>query len=649
MSSPRVVVIPFGVPSESRGLGLGLAALVHASAHVGGSGVALAQFQARRNERGDDSRPPPSGPVEAFVPPSAWRDMARHDTSGDAGTQVSLVLTGAFEPPTDGQGTIRLLAFDSRDGRTRARVDVPLDEERAGATVVGAFEKLWSGLGGEIGALQGLRELAWEPLESVLRAERCALHDPARGGPHDPVAAMLHLGRAIEDAPSARYPVERLSVMALEAAMGSRLDPKVAASAVRALERAVDDAPLHIELVEALAVLLLRLGRPREAERRINVAVATPYTFRAGRGRAYTLLSQALRAQGKFDGALAVLQEAASESGSDPAVHAERGAVLAERGDFDAAASSWREALARDPVHHAAFGQLASHALRARDAALGQTLVDSALAAPRAHPDVFRRAVQLALFSEGDGLARAARVARLCERVLAALPEDPPSLVALARALVVLGDRPAARSRLAQVVRVAPESSAAAEAQVTRLALDEPAAERDLQSVARAARSAAVADLADVAARARRLATLHNVWTGWLAAAIAEERRGRWAAARGHLEMALEAAPGAAAAHLEMAAVLVRLDDASAAMTHAERAMTLEGDTPRVLCALARTLAATGRRSEARVMAGRAVAARPDDEDARALAISLRAQPPARGWAAWTARARELLERGSRS
>src|ERR1019366_5119663 len=424
MSSPRGVVIPFGVPSESRGLGLGLAALVHASAHVGGSGVALAQFQARRNERGDDSRPPPSGPVEAFVPPSAWRDMARHDTSGDAGTQVSLVLTGAFEPPTDGQGTIRLLAFDSRDGRTRARVDVPLDEERAGATVVGAFEKLWSGLGGEIGALQGLRELAWEPLESVLRAERCALHDPARGGPHDPVAAMLPRGRAIEDAPSARYPVERLSVMALEAAMGSRLDPKVAASAVRALERAVDDAPLHIEL-----------------------AVAPPYTFRAGRGRAYTLLSQALRAQGKFDGALAVLQEAASESGSDPAVHAERGAVLAERGDFGAAASSWREALARDPVHHAAFGQLASHALCARDAALGQTLVDSALAAPRAHPDVFRRAVQLALFSEGDGLARAARVARLCERVVAALPEDPPSLVALARALVVLGDRPAARSR----------------------------------------------------------------------------------------------------------------------------------------------------------------------------------------------------------
>jgi len=38
---------------------------------------------------------------------------------------------------------------------------------------------------------------------------------------------------------------------------------------------------------------------------------------------------------------------------------------------------------------------LASLALRARDMTLGQTLVDSALAAPRAHPDVLRRAIQL--------------------------------------------------------------------------------------------------------------------------------------------------------------------------------------------------------------------------------------------------------------
>ena len=651
MPSPRVVVIPFGVPTAGRGLGLGLAALVHAFAHVEGGGVALAQLQARRNEGrpGDESLAPlPPGPVEAFVPPAAWRDMSRHDASGDAGAEVSLVLTGAFEPPVDGQGAIRLLAFDSRDGRTRARVDAPVDPERAGATVVGAFEKLWSGLGGEIGALQGLRELGWEPLESVLRAERCALHDPARGGPHDRLAAMLHLGRAIEDAPAARYPVERLSAMALEAAMGATLDPKIAASAVRALERAVDDAPARIELLEALAALLLRIGRPREAERRMNAAVAFARADSPNRGRAYTLLAQTLRAQGKLDGALAALQEALSEA-ADPAVHAERGVVLAERGDVDAAAAAWREALARDPVHPAAFAHLASHALRTRDATLGQTLVDAALAGSRAHPDVLRRAIQLALVTEGDGLARAARVARLCERVLASLPDDPPSLVTLARALVVLGDRSAARSTLTHVVRVAPGSSAAAEAHVTRLALDEPAAERDLQSVVRAARSAAVADLADVAARARRLATLHNAWTGWLAAAMAEERRGRWAAARGHLEMALEAAPGATAAHLEMAAVLLHLESPTAALGHAERAMALEGDTPRVLGALARTLAAAGRRDEARVMANRALAATPDDDDVKALAAGLRAEPAARGWAATTARARDLWRRRSRT
>jgi type IV pilus assembly protein PilF len=648
MSSPRVVVIPFGVPAEGRGLGLGLAALVHAFTHVEGGGVALAQLQARRNDGRNETDalvPLPVGPVEAFVPPAAWRDMARQSEGRDAAMQVGLVLTGAFEPPTDGQGTIRLLAFDSRDGRTRARVDAPVDEERAGATVVGAFERLWSGLGGEIGALQGLRELGWEPLESVLRAERCALHDPARGGPHDPLAAMLHLGRAIEDAPDARYPVERLSAMALEAAMATTLDTKAAAAAVRALERAVDDAPSHVELVEALAALLLRLGRPRDAERRMNEAVASA----PKRGRTYTLLAQALRAQGKHDGALAALHEALLRAGADPAIHAERGVVLAERGDLDGAAAAWREALARDPVHAAAFGHLASLALRARDTALGETLVDSALAAQRAHPDVLRRAIQLALFTEGDGIARAARVARLCERVLALVPDDPQSLLALARALVILGDRPAARSRLGHVVRVAPASSAAAEAHVTRLALDEPAAERDLQSVVRAARSAATADLADVAARARRLATLHNIWTGWLAAAMAEQRRGRWAAARGHLEMALEAAPGATAAHLEMATVLLHLEEPQVALSHAERAMTLEGDSPRVLGALAKALAAVGRRDEARAVAHRALAARPDDDDARALAASLRAEPAPKGWAAWTSRARELLKRARQS
>jgi Flp pilus assembly protein TadD len=95
--------------------------------------------------------------------------------------------------------------------------------------------------------------------------------------------------------------------------------------------------------------------------------------------------------------------------------------------------------------------------------------------------------------------------------------------------------------------------------------------------------------------------------------------------------------------------VLLRLEDPQGALSHAERAMTLEGDSPRVLGALAKTLAAAGRRDEARAVAHRALAARPDDKETRALATSLRAEPPPKGWAAWTSRARELLNRARQS
>src|SRR5258708_18838313 len=237
MPAPRAVVIPCGVPAESRGLGLGLAALVHTFVHVEGGCVAIAQLHGRPK---DEPEGMSASPVEAFVPPAAWRDIA---SRGDTPTGVSLVLTGAFEPPHEGLGTIHLLAFDARDGGTRGRVDAPVDGENAGATLVGALEQLWSRLGGQVGAMDGLRELAWESLHSLLRAERCALHDPARGGPHDRLAAMLHLGRAIGDAPEARYPAARLAAIALETASGQTLDPRLASATVRARQRAAQDPP----------------------------------------------------------------------------------------------------------------------------------------------------------------------------------------------------------------------------------------------------------------------------------------------------------------------------------------------------------------------------------------------------------------------
>ena len=615
--NPPAVVIPFGVPVAGRGLGLGLAALVHAFAHVQGCGIAIAQLHGRRNDDPADAIP---SPVEAFVPPSTWRDIA-----GEGRGRVGVVLTGAFEPPGEGDGTIQLLAFDARDGRTKSRVDAALDEARAGASLVGALEQLWFPLGGEIGALQGLRDLAWEALESVLLAERCALHDPLKGGPHDRLAAMLHLGRAISDAPGARYPVERLAALALETATGPAFDAKIAEAAARALARAVDDAPGYVELIEALAALQLRLGQPREAERRLNAAIA----IEPKRSRLYALLSQALRAQGNLDGALAVLPDV--EGQGDPLLCAERGMVLAATGDMGGAEKAWQQACEQDPVHPAAFGGLASLALRDKDGAAAQRLVDAALAATTAHPDVLRRAIQLALATEGEGIARASRVAKLCTRLLELTPVDQWASLALARSLVALGDAAGARARLVDIDRVAPASCAAAEAQMVRLAIDEPAAELQVRSVLRAAQTATREHLADVAARARRLATLHGTWAAWLAAAVAERRRERWAAARGALDVALELAPGATAAHLEMTGVLLALEDAAGAVEHAERALALEGEGQRSLLVLARALVAAGRLDEARQAAARASALQPESEEVKAVLAELHRGNPKGG------------------
>ena len=65
MTEPLAIVIPFGVPTDGQGLGLGLAALVHAFVHVDGSSVAIAQLHARPNDE-KEARSPPL-PVEAFV------------------------------------------------------------------------------------------------------------------------------------------------------------------------------------------------------------------------------------------------------------------------------------------------------------------------------------------------------------------------------------------------------------------------------------------------------------------------------------------------------------------------------------------------------------------------------------------------------
>jgi tetratricopeptide (TPR) repeat protein len=269
-------------------------------------------------------------------------------------------------------------------------------------------------------------------------------------------------------------------------------------------------------------------------------------------------------------------------------LRAEKGVVLAARGDVAGATAAWRAALAVDPVQAAAFTGLAAVVLRARDVVAAQQLVDAALGAPVAHPEVLRRALQLALATEAEGIARASRVSRLCGRLLEMTPSDPWASLVLAKAQVVLGETAAARARLAAIEQGSPGTFVAAEAMAARFAVDEPAANAEVKSVLRAVETAAPRDLEDVAARARRLGTLHVSWLAWVAAGMAEKRARRWQAACAALTAAIEIAPGAAAAHVELAEALLATGDTAGATRHAERARSLEGESPRTTAILAK-------------------------------------------------------------
>jgi tetratricopeptide (TPR) repeat protein len=130
--------------------------------------------------------------------------------------------------------------------------------------------------------------------------------------------------------------------------------------------------------------------------------------------------------------------------------------------------------------------------------------------------------------------------------------------------------------------------------------------------------------MADVAARARKLGTMHGAWPAWLAAGIADRHRGKLSAAREAVSVALEIAPGATPAHIEMVGLLLGLGEPDLAVTHAERAIGLEGSSPRALKILAKALMAAGRREAGLDAVTRALAMQPGDEELRALLTAIR-------------------------
>jgi tetratricopeptide (TPR) repeat protein len=623
MAGPRAVVIPFGVPAEGRGLGLGLAALIHSFAQVDGQTVALAHLLAKSTHpegQGAPASPDLTAPVEAFVPPEAWKDLVGN---GHAPPDVAVVLTGAMEPPATGKGLIQLLAFDAQNGAMRARVEHHLDGPHAGQTVVEAFTEIWARLEGELGMVRDLGDLGWDALESVLRAERCVLHDPARSGPHDRLAAMLHLGRAVSDAPEARFPAGRLAAIALETAMTPAKDSRLADAALRALTRAAEDAPAQIELLEATAALHVRIGNAREAESRATLAI----TQAPNRLRLYAVLSEARRALGNLDGALDAVDAGLAQARHDAVLVTERGVVLAQRGDLIGAERAWLEVLRKEPCSPPAFANLASLALNRRDTALAQSLVDQVLAAPSAHPEVLRRAVHLTLATEADGVPRAARVATLATTLLERVPVDAWASLMLARASLQMGDKRRALEQLGRVNTLAPDGVYAAEAQRGCFALTEPEAAMELDSILRAATSASPRDLEVLGARARSLSAQHAVWSTYFAIGIVERQRQRWSLAREAFERAVSLSRGATPAHAELVSTCIALGDTPAALVHAERVCELEGQNARTLGVLASALLAANRRTEAEAAVEQALALDPADTQNRLLLVRIRQAP----------------------
>ncbi|MEO8798233.1 MAG: tetratricopeptide repeat protein, partial [Polyangiaceae bacterium] len=438
--------------------------------------------------------------------------------------------------------------------------------------------------------------------------------------PHDRLAAMMHLGRAVEDAPESRFAAGRLAAIAIEAAASSRADSALTGAALRTLTRAMVDAPNQVDLLEASAAIQARLGHGREAEASARKALALD----PSRARLYALLSEVCRARGDNGAAIAALEEGGKIAPDDVVLVTERGIVLSVSGEELRARELWNRVLTKEPIYPPAFANAAAAAMRDADETTAHLLVDRALGSFAPAPDVVRQAIALALAKERPGVARAARLAKLARAIVDRIPNDAWALLVLAQALSQTGEKSEAVARFRQVEGLAGDSALATQAQRGRFALDEPQATLEVDAVLRAAGRAPTRDLRQIIARATRLADAHDAWTAWLAIAMAERRLGDQAAARQAAEHALRVSPGCTLAHVELVSVAVASKDADAALVHAERIRELEGESQRALGALATAYLAQGRLVEARIVAEKALALDPHDPASVVLVAKVR-------------------------
>jgi len=554
--------------------------------------------------------------VETFLPLQAWRDLS---SRGEAPPNVHLVVTGAFESPALGPGQVQLVAFDPRDGETRAVVEAHVDSARAGEALLEAFGDFCRKVDGDLGNMRDIGDLEWDALESVLRAERCLTYDIRRSAPYDRTAALVHLERAVEDAPASRFPAGRLAALAIEAVVNGR-DERLAGAAMRALRRALLAAPQHLTLLETSAALRVRTGDRAGAEEDALAAIAID----PARPRPYGILSEARRRLSNFDGALAAAERGLEVCPSDPVLLTERGVCLHRAGDARGAREALERALQSSPPFPGAFVNLAGVAVEAKDAVYAQSMVDRALAWRPTHPDISRQAIMLACLLEPEGVARSARIVALASAILEQLPADGWAALMLGRAQAQLGERDSALAALRLAEACAPGTHVAAEALRERLPLENPDLAVEVESVVRGASTADEADLPTIAARAKRLGDLHELWIAHYALGVAQRRLAAWEPARAAFERALSLAPGSPDLMLELIDVCIALGDGDAAVRYAEDARLLAGEGPRTLRALAQ--AERSRKNFERAMSWvqRALIYDPEDVDTRFLETELR-------------------------
>jgi tetratricopeptide (TPR) repeat protein len=588
----HVVVVPFGVPEDGAGLGIGLAALVHGFVRMRGEHVALAQLLSKDGAK----------TVEAFVPPAAWKEIAQNGTDAPETQRLDVVVTGSFEPPSIGRGALELLAFDPKTGIARAREEAAFGTDDAGTVLAQALSSFCEKLDADASAVESLRDLPWASLESVLYAERCFAPNPLKNGARDPFAALGHLERAISDAPEARFPAARLAMCAMEAAFSAQ-SPLLRDAALRSVVRALSDAPAHVELLEAASAMELRFASAISAEARILTALE----IAPNRGSLWALLCESRRTRNDHSGALEAIRSGMARGIEDPLLFTEEAVLHVDAGNNIEAIARFKDVLRRWPFFPSAFKNLAQMALRENDAVTAQSLVDAALTARmQLHPDVLRHGIELALRSESPGIARASRVLTLARSLTQMVPQDAWARLVLSRALVETGDKAGAVTALAAVEALAPDTIMAAEAQRGRFQLEGEHASLAVEAILRAAHGANADELESLAARARKLVLEHDAWICAFALGVVERRRERWDAARDAFEEAVRRAPGCAPAHVELATALLSL----------------------------------GRNGEAEAAISRALALDPNNVNHRALSEKIRSTPPpppsrASSWLSW--------------